>query len=82
MYSPALSNATVKLLVSVRLIAYSVPLTLTITVPVAPSVTSTDIVVSTPTFASESAVSSTLDSDLGTVNDSVAYANPWSLSPG
>jgi len=51
-----------------------------ITVPVAPSVTLTLTVDFSPALP---AVTVTLTSEvsLSTVNESVAYANPWSLSP-
>ena len=80
-YSPALSNATLRLLVFARSTTYSLPPTLTITIPVAPFVTSTVIVVSIPTLISDTAVNSTSDSSLGMLNESAAYANPCFLSP-
>ena len=67
-YSPALSNATVTLLVCDNSIAYSFSPTLTITIPVAPSVTSTAIVVSAPVLISLTAVTLTVDLFLATVN--------------
>ena len=73
-YSPALSSATVRLFVLDKSIANSVRFTLIITLPVAPFVTSTEIVVSVPTLILESQATCTSDFSLTTVN--VVELNP------